>query len=162
MSIPILMLSMLIVAALDGGMVAVVVAVGVGLFPGYIRMVNAQVMSIKQNDYIMAEKAMGAKIPRILFIQIFPNITSPLIVQITMTMGVAIMAEAALSFLGIGITPPSPAWGAMCFDGYQYLQANPILSITPGLLIMLLVFSLNMIGDGLNDALDPRMRGTDL
>jgi ABC-type dipeptide/oligopeptide/nickel transport system permease subunit len=161
MSIPNLILSMLIIAALHSGIVAVVIAVAVAMFPGYIRLVNGQVMSIKQNDYILAEKSMGAKTKYILFKHIFPNITSPLIVQCTMTMGAAIMAEAALSFIGIGITPPTPAWGAMCFDGYKYLTTNPHLSILPGVLIMLLVFSLNMVGDGLRDALDPKLRGTE-
>jgi ABC-type dipeptide/oligopeptide/nickel transport system permease subunit len=160
MAIPMLVLSLLIVAVLSAGVFGVIIAVGVSMFPGYIRLVNGQVLSVKQNDYILAEKAMGARVPHILIRHIFPNITSPLIVQITMTMGGAIMSEAALSFLGIGITPPIPAWGSLCNEGFQYLTTNPLLSIVPGLMIMTLVFSLNMIGDGLRDALDPRLRGT--
>ena len=160
MSIPSLIFSMLIIGALHGGMLAVIIAVAVAMLPGFIRIINGQVLSVKENDYIMAEYAMGASLGRILFKHVFPNITSLLIVQVTMAMGGAIMAEAALSFLGIGIAPPTPAWGAMCFDGYQYMTTVPLLAFAPGLLIMLLVFSLNMIGDGLRDALDPRLRGT--
>ena len=160
MAIPSLVLSLLIVGAMKNGIPAVVVAVAVAMFPGYIRMVNGQVLSVKQNDYIMAEKAMGASWGRMVFKHILPNIMSPLIVMMTMMMGSSIMAEAGLSYLGIGITPPTAAWGAMCQDGYKYLMTRPMLSIAPGFAIMLLVFSFNMVGDGLRDALDPRLRGT--
>ncbi|MDR1205504.1 MAG: ABC transporter permease [Peptococcaceae bacterium] len=160
MAIPSLVLSLLIVGALKNGIPAVVIAVAVSMFPGYIRMVNGQVLSVKQNDYIMAEKAMGASWGRIIFQHILPNCMSPIIVMMTMMMGTSIMAEAGMSFLGIGITPPIAAWGAMCYDGYKYLMTNPLLSIAPGFAIMLLVFSFNMVGDGLRDALDPRLRGT--
>jgi len=160
MAIPSLVLSLLIVGAMKNGIPAVVVAVAVAMFPGYIRMVNGQVLSVKQNDYIMAEKAMGATWGRMVFKHILPNIMSPLIVMMTMMMGSSIMAEAGLSYLGIGITPPTAAWGAMCQDGYKYLMTRPMLSIAPGFAIMLLVFSFNMVGDGLRDALDPRLRGT--
>jgi ABC-type dipeptide/oligopeptide/nickel transport system permease subunit len=78
----------------------------------------------------------------------------------TMMIGIAILAEASLSFLGLGITPPTPAWGSLCYDGYKYLMMRPLLSIAPGLAIMILVFSFNMVGDGLRDALDPKLRGT--
>ncbi|MDR2486520.1 MAG: ABC transporter permease [Clostridiales Family XIII bacterium] len=160
MAIPNLILSLLIIAALKAGIPGVVLAVSLAMLPGYIRLINGQVLSVKQNDYILAERVIGARKPRILFRHIFPNITSPLIVMMTMTMGGAIMAEAALSFLGIGITPPLPAWGSMCYDGFEYLTVRPLLSIVPGLMIMVLVFSLNMLGDGLRDALDPKLRGT--
>jgi ABC-type dipeptide/oligopeptide/nickel transport system permease subunit len=159
MAIPNIVLSMLIIAVVGQGVNGVIFAVGISMFPGFIRLVDAQVMSVKQNDYIMAERSMGASIPRILLKHIFPNVTAPLIVMITMTMGGSVMAEAGLSYLGIGITPPTPAWGSLCFDGQQYLRTFPQLAIIPGVMIMLLVFSFNMIGDGLRDALDPRLRG---
>ena len=159
-AIPSLIFTMLIVGILKAGVPSVVIAVAAGMFPGYIRMVNGQVMSVKQNDYIMAERAAGASMVRIAFSHVLPNCMSPLIVMMTMMLGGAIMAESGLSYLGIGITPPTPAWGAMCYDGYKYLMTRPLLSIAPGIAIMLLVFSFNMIGDGLRDALDPRMRGT--
>ena len=160
MAIPNLILSLLIVGILRAGVTSVVIAVAAGMFPGYIRMVNGQVMSVKQNDYVMAERAMGASWGRIAFSHVLPNCMSPIIVMMTMMLGGSIMAEAGLSYLGIGITPPTAAWGAMCYDGYKYLMTHPLLSIAPGFAIMLLVFSFNMIGDGLRDALDPRLRGT--
>jgi ABC-type dipeptide/oligopeptide/nickel transport system permease subunit len=160
MAIPGLILTLLICAAIGNGLPGVIIAVGVGFFPGYIRLINGQVLSVKQNDYIMAERSMGAKRSWIMFRHILPNVLSPLIVQMTMMMGAAIMTEAMLSFLGIGLLPPTPAWGSMCYGGYKYLMTQPLLSIAPGLAIMLLVFSLNMVGDGLRDALDPKLRGT--
>jgi ABC-type dipeptide/oligopeptide/nickel transport system permease subunit len=160
MAIPGLILTLLICAVLGNGLFGVIIAVGFGFFPGYIRLINGQVMSVKQNDYIMAERSMGAKRSWIMIRHILPNVMSPLIVQMTMMMGSAIMTEAMLSFLGVGLVPPTPAWGSMCFNGYSYLMTHPMLSIAPGFAIMILVFSLNMVGDGLRDALDPKMRGT--
>lgn len=160
LAIPSLVLSLLIAAILKTGVVGVVIAVAVTLFPGYIRLMNGQVLSVKQNDYVMAARSMGARKVRIVITQILPNCLSPLIVQMTMMMGVAILAEASLSFLGLGISPPTAAWGSMCYDGYRYLMTRPMLSIMPGLAIMVLVFSFNMVGDGLRDALDPKLRGT--
>jgi ABC-type dipeptide/oligopeptide/nickel transport system permease subunit len=160
MAIPGLILTLLICAVLGNGLPGVIIAVGLGFFPGYIRLINGQVLSVKQNDYIMAERSMGAKRAWIMFRHILPNVMSPLIVQMTMMMGAAIMTEAMLSFLGVGLVPPTPAWGSMCFNGYKYLMTYPLLSIAPGFAIMILVFSLNMVGDGLRDALDPKMRGT--
>ncbi len=117
-------------------------------------------MTVKQNDYILAEKGMGSRSPYVIFRHVLPNTISPLIVMMTAMMGASIMAEAGMSFLGIGIVPPTATWGAMCYDGYKYLMTRPLLSIAPGFAIMLLVFGLNMVGDGLRDALDPKLRGT--
>jgi len=160
MAIPSLIFSLLLVQALKGGVMAVVLAVAFTFIPGYVRLVNGQVMSLKQNDYVLATRSMGAKKTRIMYRHILPNCISPLIVQMTMMMGVAIMMEASLSFLGIGIKPPTASWGEMCYSGYKYLLNQPLISLTPGFAIMLLVFSFNMIGDGLRDALDPKLRGT--
>jgi ABC-type dipeptide/oligopeptide/nickel transport system permease subunit len=160
MAIPGLILTLLIVSVIGNGMVGVIIAVSIGMFPGYIRLVNGQVLSVKQNDYILAEMAIGAKSTRIILKHILPNVLSPLIVLMTMMMGGAIMSEAMLSFLGLGLTPPTAAWGAMCYGGYKFLTTRPLLSLMPGFMIMLLVFGVNMIGDGLRDALDPRMRGS--
>jgi ABC-type dipeptide/oligopeptide/nickel transport system permease subunit len=160
MAIPNLILSLLIIGVLGSGVPTTVIAIAGGFFPGYIRMVNGQVLSVKQNDYVMAERAMGASWGRIVFKHVLPNCMSPIIVMMTMMLGTSIMAEAGLSYLGLGITPPTAAWGAMCYDGYKYLMTRPLLSIAPGFAIMLLVFSFNMVGDGLRDALDPRLRGT--
>jgi ABC-type dipeptide/oligopeptide/nickel transport system permease subunit len=160
MSIPSLVLALLIAAIIKSGILGVVLAVAFTLFPGYTRLINGQVLSIKQNDYVMAERSMGARKFRIVLRHILPNCLSSLIVQMTMMIGVAILSEAALSFLGLGITPPTPAWGSLCYEGYKSLMTRPLLSIAPGLAIMILVFSFNMVGDGLRDALDPKLRGS--
>jgi len=120
----------------------------------------AQVLAVKENDYITAGKAMGAGNLRIMLRHVLPNCFPPLIVLITMMMGLAILSEAGLSYLGVGIKPPGAAWGAMVSDGYNYIRTHPMLSFAPGLVIMLVVFAFNMVGDGLRDALDPRLRGT--
>jgi peptide/nickel transport system permease protein len=159
MTIPMMILALAISALLGGGLKNVVIALGVGLIPGYARMMTSQTLVFKETDYVMAARSMGAGNQRILLRHILPNSFSPILVMITMMMGTTILAEAGLSFIGIGITPPTPAWGAMVNTGYKYLLSNPMLSIAPGVAIMLLVFSFNMVGDGLRDALDPRLRG---
>jgi ABC-type dipeptide/oligopeptide/nickel transport system permease subunit len=135
------------------------IALGIALVPGYARLMCGQVLSVKENDYVMAEHSLGAGNMRIMLRHIFPNCLPPLIVLITMMMGMTILAEAGLSYLGIGVESPGAAWGAMVNDGYKYLIRNPILSFAPGIAIMLVVFAFNMVGDGLRDALDPRLRG---
>jgi peptide/nickel transport system permease protein/oligopeptide transport system permease protein len=159
MTIPMMILALAISALLGGGLKNVVIALGFGLIPGYARLMAAQVMVIKETDYVMAGHAMGASNWRIIMRHIVPNCFSPILVLMTMMMGTTILAEAGLSFIGIGITPPTPAWGSMVTDGRNYLLTNPALSVAPGVAIMLLVFSFNMVGDGLRDALDPRLRG---
>ena len=160
LSIPPIVLALIIAAALRMGINGVILALGLSFMPGYIRLINGQVLSVKQNDYVMAARSMGSRGIRTVFKHVLPNCVSPLIVQMTMMMGISILAEAGLSFLGLGISPPTPAWGSLCFDGYRFIMTLPLLSIAPGVAIMLLVFSLNMVGDGLRDALDPKMRGT--
>jgi len=160
MAIPSLILSLIIAAVLKTGVPGIVLAVAISLFPGYVRLINGQVLSLKQNDYVMASRSMGAKKRRVILKHVLPNCLSPLIVQMTMMIGIAILSEASLSFLGLGILPPTPSWGSLCYDGYKYLMMQPLLSIAPGLAIMILVFSFNMVGDGLRDALDPKLRGT--
>jgi peptide/nickel transport system permease protein len=160
MSFPMLLLALIIAAMLGGGLKNVIIALGVGMLPGYARLMCGQVLSVRENDYVLAEYAIGASNTRIIFRHIFPNCLPPLIVLITMMMGLVILAEAGLSFLGIGIEAPAAAWGGMVAAGYGYLRTNPILSFAPGLAIMLVVFAFNMVGDGLRDALDPRLRGT--
>jgi len=159
-SMPPLILMLLIASILGQGVLGAIVAVGLAMFPGYIRLVYGQVLTVKQNDYIMASRAMGDKKTRIARRHIFPNIVSPLIVMMTMSMGTSIMAEAGLSFLGLGISPPTPAWGSMTRDGYQHLSTRPLLAIAPGIAIVILVFAYNMVGDGIRDALDPKLRGS--
>jgi ABC-type dipeptide/oligopeptide/nickel transport system permease subunit len=160
MSFPMILLALVIASVLGGGLKNVMVALGIGLVPGYARLMCGQVLIIKENDYVIAGRSIGASNLRIMLAHILPNSFPPLIVLMTMMMGMAILAEAGLSFLGIGIEPPGATWGAMVSDGYKYLLTNPMLSFAPGLAVMFVVYAFNMVGDGLRDALDPRLRGT--
>ena len=159
MAIPMLLSALLLAVVLGSGMFNVIIALSVGMVSIHCRMMCGQAMSVKQNDYVLAAKAMGQGGVRIMLKQIFPNAFPPLLVVMTIGLGATILAQASLSFLGIGIAPPTPAWGGMINDGYKYLIQNPILSIAPGVAIGLTVFGVNMMGDGLRDALDPRLRG---
>jgi ABC-type dipeptide/oligopeptide/nickel transport system permease subunit len=159
MCFPMILLAMVIASLLGGGMRNVMIALGIAMLPGYARLMCGQVLSIKENDYVLAEHAAGASNLRVMLRHILPNCFPPLIVLATMQIGAAILAEAGLSFLGVGIEPPAAAWGLMVEDGRKFLLSNPLLSFAPGLAIMLVTFAFNMVGDGLRDALDPRLRG---
>jgi peptide/nickel transport system permease protein len=159
MSFPMLLLALVLAAIFGGGLKNVILALGVGMISAYARMMCGQVLAVKESDYIMAARSIGASSLRIMLVHIVMNCFPPLIVLITLMMGTCILAEAGLSFLGLGIEPPGAAWGAMVNDGYRYLLSSPVLSFAPGVAIMLVVFAFNMVGDGLRDALDPRLRG---
>jgi peptide/nickel transport system permease protein len=141
------------------GILIVIFALGFGGIAGMCRMMCGLALSVKQNDYVLAGRAIGMSNWRIMLTQIFPNAFPPLMVGITMGIGGVVLGEAGLSFLGIGVRPPTPSWGGMVFDGEAYLLDNPLLSLAPGVAIMLLVFGFNMLGDGIRDAVDPRLRG---
>ena len=160
MSVPPLMTVMVISVLLGGGIVNVFLALGIGMIPIYCRVTCGQALSVRQNDYVLAARAMGASHLRLMLRHILPNCMAPIIIVTTVQLGIVILIEAGLSFLGFGINPPTAAWGSMVNEGYKYLLTNPILSIAPGMAIMLVVFGFNMMGDGLRDALDPRLRGT--
>jgi len=160
MSFPMILLALTIAALLGGGLGNIVIALGIAMIPPYARLMCGMALTIKQNDYVTAAHAIGASNQRVMLRHVAPNCFPPLIVQMSMMVGGAILAEAGLSFLGIGINPPGAAWGAMVSEGYRYLLTVPVLSFAPGLAIMLVVFAFNMVGDGLRDALDPRLRGT--
>ena len=159
MAFPMLILALLIASLLGGGMSNVIMALSFAMVPAYARLMCGQVMTVRENDYILAERSMGASHTRIMVRHLLPNSFPPLIVMMTMMLGTTILAEAGLSFLGIGVQPPVATWGNMVNDGRQYLMTNPILSFAPGLAIMLVVYAFNMVGDGLRDALDPQLRG---
>jgi peptide/nickel transport system permease protein len=159
LSFPMIILALFIAALLGGGIQNVIIALGIGALPGYARVMHGLSLSIRENDYILAERAMGSSNTRTMLAHILPNTLPPMIVLITIQLGSIILAEAGLSYLGIGIKPPGAAWGAMVNEGYRYLMTNPWLSFAPGLAIMMVVFAFNLVGDGLRDALDPRMRG---
>jgi ABC-type dipeptide/oligopeptide/nickel transport system permease subunit len=158
MAIPALLLALVVSTLLGSGLSAVLIAVGLALMPGYVRLMAGQVLTTKGNEYVLAARAVGAGRVALMVRHILPNCLSPLIVQVTLVIGLAILIEATLSFLGLGIKPPTAAWGSMVYDGYRYLALRPILSLGPGLAIMVAVFAFNMVGDGLRDALDPRLR----
>ncbi|MCJ7606162.1 MAG: ABC transporter permease [Dehalococcoidales bacterium] len=159
MCFPMLILALVIAALLGNGIENVIIALSIATIPGYARVTYGLTLSLKENDYILAQKSLGAGNWRTMLRHILPNAFPPLIVLMTMQLGGLILAEAGLSFLGIGIEPPGAAWGAMVNDGYKYLMRSPVLSFAPGVAIMLVVFSFNIVGDGLRDALDPRLRG---
>jgi ABC-type dipeptide/oligopeptide/nickel transport system permease subunit len=150
----------LLIAGLGGrGIPVVIFALGFGSIAGMCRMMCGQALSVKQNDYVLAGRAVGMSNIRIMLTQIFPNAFPPLIVGITMGIGGVVLGEAGLSYLGIGVPAPHPSWGGMVLDGQRYLLDNPLLSLAPGVAIMLLVFGFNMVGDGIRDAIDPKLRG---
>jgi len=156
---PMLILALVLAAVLGGGIQNVIIALSVATLPGYARVACGVTLSIRENDYILSGQAMGSSDKRIMLKHILPNAFPPLIVLMTMQLGALILAEAGLSFIGIGIEPPGAAWGAMVNTGRNYLRTNPELAFAPCLAIMLVVFAFNMVGDGLRDALDPRLRG---
>ncbi len=160
MAFPGMLLMLTIAALLGGGIKMVIIALGIGAISGYTRVMCGQTMSIRENDYILAERSLGSSSKRIMFKHLFPNAFPPMIVMMTLAVGMTIMAEAGLSYLGIGVKDPTIAWGSLVNDGNQYLLSRPWLSLAPGIAIMLVVFAFNMVGDGLRDALDPRLRGT--
>ncbi|WP_248927158.1 ABC transporter permease [Paenibacillus hamazuiensis] len=160
MSVPLIILALFIGSVLGKGLGNVMLAVGIGLIPTYARLTRGQVKSIKQLDYVTAGTISGAGKLKNAFVHILPNCISPNIVLMTMNLGAAILIEAALSFLGLGINPPMASWGAMVSDGYNHLRTLPVLSIAPGVVIMLVVLAFNIVGDALRDTLDPRLRGS--
>jgi len=159
MAVPMLLIALIMASLLGGGVKNVILALGVGMLSVHARMMCGQALSVKQNDYILAAKSMGISDMRMMLRHIFPNAFPALMVVTTVGLGAVILAEAGLSFLGVGVMPPYPAWGGMINDGYKYILSNPALSFSPGIAIMLVVFGFNMMGDGLRDALDPRLRG---
>jgi peptide/nickel transport system permease protein len=160
MAIPMMVLALVISSVLGGGMKNVIIALAIGGIAGQCRMMCAQTLSVKENDYVLAGRTIGVSNWRMMLRHIYPNAFPPCLVMMTISMGAIILAEAGLSFLGAGINPPAAAWGSMIDTGYKYLTSHPALSIAPGVAIALVVFGFNMMGDGLRDALDPRLRGT--
>ena len=157
-SIPALLLGMVIVAALGPSLVNLVLCVGISIIPSFIRMTRAAVLTVKGSEYVEASKAIGMSELRIVFSQVLPNSISPLIVTATARMATAVLQASALSFLGFGVPVPLPEWGALVSGGRNYLKLAPHLTLFPGLFIMLMTFACALLGDGLRDALDPRLK----
>lgn len=155
---PTILLALVFVAIFSPSLVNVMVAVGLVYWAGYARLVRGEVLSLKEREFIEAIKALGAGDLKILIFHILPNSFAPIIVMGTLGMARAILIEASLSFLGLGAQPPTPSWGAMLSDGRMYLLTAPWVTLFPGVAIMLTVLGFNLLGDGLRDALDPRLK----
>jgi peptide/nickel transport system permease protein len=160
MTVPGILIALVLATVLGGGLKNVIIALGIAVLSGHCRLMYSQALTVKQNDYVLAGRTIGLSNFLMIIRHILPNAFPPLLVLITMDLGVVITAEAGLSFLGVGIQQPEAAWGSMVSDGYRFLSTFPILSIAPGMALILVVFGFNMAGDGLRDALDPRLRGT--
>jgi ABC-type dipeptide/oligopeptide/nickel transport system permease subunit len=157
LSFPGFLLALSLVAILGVGLRNVIVAVGIGAVPSFIRLVRGSVLSIREQPYVEAAHALGQRQPAIVFRHVLPNAMAPVIVQATLSLGFAILVAAGLGFLGLGVQPPTPEWGSMLGEGRQYIFRAPAVTTFPGLAIFLAVLGFNLFGDGLRDALDPRM-----
>ncbi len=157
---PPLILAMSIAGALGPNLNNAMIAIAVVTWPVYARLVRGQVLALRQREFVEAARGIGASTPRILFRHLLPNTLAPILVQASFDMGGAILAAAGLSFIGFGARPPTPEWGVMISEGSKFFSTQPWLSFFPGLAILLTVTAFNLIGDGLRDTLDPRLRGT--
>jgi len=158
LSIPTILLAVAISAALGPGLFNLMVAVGISAIPDFARLIRSSVLSVKELEFVEAAHAMGANDLRVILTHILPNCCAPLIVQSTLRVAHAILAAASLSFIGLGIQPPYPEWGAMLASARGYLRGNAYLSLFPGIAIVVTIIALNLIGDGLRDALDPKQK----
>ncbi|SED06570.1 nickel transporter permease [Paenibacillus sp. GP183] len=158
MAFPSFLLALAIVSVLGPGMFNVMIAIGIFSIPTFARISRSTVISVKSREYIEATKAMGGSNTQIIFKHVIPNSIAPIIVLSTLRIATAILTASGLSFLGMGAQPPTPEWGAMLSTGREYLRTSPHVSTIPGLAIMFMVLAFNMLGDGLRDALDPKMK----
>jgi peptide/nickel transport system permease protein len=153
---PFLILAIALAAFLGPSLTNAMIAIGIAATPAFIRLTRAQVLAVKVEDYVEAARAVGNSHLRIVLRHILPNVVPPLIVQATLAIAAAVIAEASLSFLGLGQQPPAPSWGSMLNTAKNYVENAPWMAVWPGASIFLLVLSFNLLGDGLRDALDPR------
>lgn len=160
LAFPTLLLLIAITAAFQPSLGVVFVAIGVVGWAGLARLVRSQALVVRELDYVLAARALGMSDLRLLGRHVLPNCLAPAIIAVTLGMAGAILLEAALSFIGLGAQPPTPSWGSMISDGRDLLRAAPWISVFPGLAIGLVVLGFNLFGDGLRDAMDPRLRGT--
>jgi peptide/nickel transport system permease protein len=159
LSIPGLILAMMLLLMLGGGVLTVSIALGINLSSAQARLIRSQALSVKEREYFHAARAMGTSNWRLILLHMMPNSIQPVIVQASLGVGFAILGEASLSFLGLGVTPPTPTWGNMLSLAFQYMRSAPYLLFAPGVAILLLVMSFSFVGDGLRDVLDPRLKG---
>lgn len=157
-SLPDILLAIAIMAVLGPGLSNLMIAVGIAAIPGYAKIVRSSVLSIKDSEYVEAARANGSSDFRIIMKHIIPNCLAPIIVQATLGVAYAIINAAGLSFIGLGLEPPTPEWGAMLSGGRAYIRDFPHMTMFPGLAIVITIFALNVLGDGLRDALDPKLK----
>jgi len=155
---PSILLAITFMAVFGQGLINVIIAIGVSIVPGFARLVRGEVLSVKEEEYMEVTRSLGAKDGRMIFVHILPNCTAPIIVYATMGIAGAIVSEAALSFLGLGVQPPTPSCGSILRDGRDFLVLSPHIATFSGLAIFLSVLGFNVLGDGLRDALDPKMK----
>ncbi len=158
LAIPSMLLAVVIVAALGNGLFNLILAMGIARIPRFARIVRSSIISLKDQEFIEAAKACGTRDRRIILKHILPNALGPIIVEATLAMAMSILTVASLSFVGLGITPPTPEWGSMLSTGKAQMRYYPHLVIMPGIAIVYTVMAINLIGDGLRDALDPRLK----
>lgn len=158
MAVPGMLLAIAIAASLGPGLKNMMLAIGIGNIPGYARITRASMITVKENEYVEAATSIGASNFRIITKHILPNAVAPIIVQATLGVASSILSSATLSFLGLGIQPPTPEWGGMLSNARQYLRGYGYMATFPGLFIMITVYALNVVGDGIRDAIDPRLR----
>lgn len=158
LSFPPILLALLAVGFWKSGVLSLAVVIGVLYIPHFARVAHSATLQVMRQEFMEAERAMGASLGRVVFTAILPNILSPLVVQATLTVAAAILLESGLSFLGLGIVPPEPSWGQMIGTARGYLSQNPMYVIWPSLLLALTVLAINVLGDRLRDILDPRLR----
>lgn len=158
LAFPALILAIALVAALGPSLRNAMIAIGIVAVPVYARLVRAVVLQLKQMEFVMATRSLGASPIRLIVRHLIPNLMNPILVQVSLSAGFAILAEAVLSFLGLGAQPPTPDWGQMITTGRTFLPNDPWLAIVPGIAISITVYSFNLLGDSLRDALDPRLR----
>jgi peptide/nickel transport system permease protein len=160
MAFPSILLALLIVAVLGPGLTNAMVAVGIAAIPLFARLMRASVLAVREVEFVLAARALGQSTPRILAWHVAPNCIAPLVIQATLRVGTSILTAATLSFLGLGVQPPTPEWGAMVSEGRTYITTAPHVTIFPGLAIVVAVLGFNVVGDALNDRLNPRLRRT--
>lgn len=160
LAFPTLLFAIVIVAALGPGLTNTAIAIGVSSIPGFARVARGSTLVVRHLEYVQASRAAGARSSRLVMLHVLPNILTPLIVVATVSLARAVLADASLSFLGLGAQPPEPSWGSMASAGRQFLRSNPHIVAVPSVAIMLSVLAFNLIGDALRDALDPRLRNS--
>jgi peptide/nickel transport system permease protein len=157
-SLPMIMFALAIITVLGAGTGTLVVVIAATSFPSYARLIRAQTLALKNSDYILAERLLDAGAARIIFIHLLPNVVGPLIILLSMDIPVVIMVEAGLSFLGLGVRPPTPSWGSILYDGYTSIRSAPFMVIFGGLPLVLATLGFTFLGEGLRDYLDPRLQ----